>query len=292
MPSKTDSAELSMRRWASLQFHVRWAYRGAPVLMHTQATKNDSVSAWLIEKGSVRLVMDGHARRVGAGQWVVFPPGQVAFEFSENAQILSVSFYAAWIDGQPLFDLDEPTVAPANRFPNLLRVSGALADFVGRRFPEAVQFHQQASADLETFLRLQVLSQRWLAAMAKLLTANTRGRDAEPADPRAATARQMIDLNTPAVPFVERALPKQLGISSSHLDRIFVTAFGQTPRAYAERCRLTWAKQALVSQDVAVKQVALRLGFRYPSHFTHWFQKLAGQTPRDYRATTGRQRVA
>jgi len=104
---KTEAVELSMARWASLQFHVRWAYRGTPVLMHTRATKNDSVSAWLIEKGSVRLVMNDRDRRVGAGQWVVFPPGQVAFEFSENARILSVSFYAAWIDGQPQFFRDE-----------------------------------------------------------------------------------------------------------------------------------------------------------------------------------------
>ena len=43
------------------------------------------------------------------------------------------------------------------------------------------------------------------------------------------------------------------------------------------------AKNALHDPRLSAKQIADRLGFQYPQHFTRFFKKQTGLTPREYR---------
>jgi AraC-like DNA-binding protein len=105
----------------------------------------------------------------------------------------------------------------------------------------------------------------------------------DPGDDRALAARRLLDAQLRRNPFAERTLSKQIGLSPRQLDRIFVRQFGQTPRAYADGRRLEMALWLLRQGELPAKQIAFQLGFRQPSHFTHWFHSRTGQSPRNWR---------
>jgi AraC family transcriptional regulator of adaptative response / methylphosphotriester-DNA alkyltransferase methyltransferase len=102
-------------------------------------------------------------------------------------------------------------------------------------------------------------------------------------DERITEARRLIDSLIASEPFVERTLPKRLGISANHLDRLFLVELGVTPRVYADHARLNWAIYRLANTEDPIKQIAARLGFRQVSHFSHWFHRQTGCSPRDFR---------
>ncbi|MGI6122875.1 MAG: helix-turn-helix domain-containing protein [Acetivibrionales bacterium] len=43
------------------------------------------------------------------------------------------------------------------------------------------------------------------------------------------------------------------------------------------------AKQELLGSNLPVSEIASRLGFEYPQHFTRMFKKMTGRTPSEYR---------
>ena len=43
------------------------------------------------------------------------------------------------------------------------------------------------------------------------------------------------------------------------------------------------AKRQLVETGADISEIAYRLGFEYPAHFTRMFKRLAGMTPKEFR---------
>ena len=58
---------------------------------------------------------------------------------------------------------------------------------------------------------------------------------------------------------------------------------GMTAQLYIQQHILTLSKQLLLDPSQSITQVSDRLGFQYPQHFSRFFKKLAGMTPKDYR---------
>ena len=56
-----------------------------------------------------------------------------------------------------------------------------------------------------------------------------------------------------------------------------------TAQLYIQQHILTLSKQLLLDPSQSITQVSDRLGFQYPQHFSRFFKKLAGMTPKDYR---------
>lgn len=71
------------------------------------------------------------------------------------------------------------------------------------------------------------------------------------------------------------------GISKYHLLRSFTKQKGISPYSYLATLRVTRAKQ-LLEQGMAPLAAGLQTGFADQSHFTHFFKKLIGLTPRQY----------
>lgn len=59
-------------------------------------------------------------------------------------------------------------------------------------------------------------------------------------------------------------------------------AMGSTPRHYLEKRRMDYAYRRLRMPDAQVKEVATTLGFVHLSHFSKWFKKHLGQSPRHF----------
>ncbi|MBU3154635.1 AraC family transcriptional regulator [Clostridium estertheticum] len=71
------------------------------------------------------------------------------------------------------------------------------------------------------------------------------------------------------------------GISKYYLLRSFTKQKGISPYCYLETIRIGNAKK-LLEQQIAPIDVALQTGFTDQSHFTNFFKKLIGLTPKQY----------
>lgn len=71
------------------------------------------------------------------------------------------------------------------------------------------------------------------------------------------------------------------GISKYYLIRSFTKQKGISPYSYLETIRIGEAKK-LLEQGIAPIEVALQTGFTDQSHFTNFFKKLIGLTPKQY----------
>jgi AraC-like DNA-binding protein len=79
-------------------------------------------------------------------------------------------------------------------------------------------------------------------------------------------------------------LAASCSISPRHLVRRFKESTGDTIHGYVRRLRLDRAKAMLAAEDVMLKDIATRLGFKTPSHFAAEFRQQIGCSPSQYRA--------
>lgn len=76
-----------------------------------------------------------------------------------------------------------------------------------------------------------------------------------------------------------------IGISPGHLHRAFNATLGVTPLEFITERRIKRAMQMLARETASVAQIALRVGFQSPSHFTRTFRRVVGVNPAQYRGT-------
>ncbi|ASA25150.1 AraC family ligand binding domain-containing protein [Paenibacillus donghaensis] len=72
-----------------------------------------------------------------------------------------------------------------------------------------------------------------------------------------------------------------VGLSKYHLLRLFTRQKGISPYCYLETLRINHAKR-LLGQGIPPMEVAGQTGFSDQSHFTNFFKKLIGLTPKQY----------
>jgi AraC family transcriptional regulator len=74
-----------------------------------------------------------------------------------------------------------------------------------------------------------------------------------------------------------------VGLSAGHLHRAFRATTGKTPLEFINERRVQRAMQILEKETASIAEIALRIGFLSPSHFTRTFRRIAGVNPSDYR---------
>ncbi len=270
--------------WINLHCTLLWVYRGAPLMMQQDAGITPGDTAWLLESGHVQIHIGANSMDVDAGNWILIPRGALRFSFSHDARILSIHYQTKWMSGTSLFEHDAPLTIEADKVPSLTSLGRAIERYIHKKFPGAESKLMLQRCDLETYLRLQMMSDRWALAVVQLMKRlkhkPTRNK---PIDPRIAEAMRIIQLQITSRPFIERDLPQLLSISPSHLDRMFLKELGITPRMYADEARYNAACHWLANSTELSKQIASKLGFAQPAHFSLWFRKRSGLTPEEFR---------
>ena len=76
---------------------------------------------------------------------------------------------------------------------------------------------------------------------------------------------------------------KQLAIHPNHLNAVVKRITGKTAKQLIHEHVMNIARSLLSSPDLSIKEVAYRLLFREPTHFTAFFKKNQHQTPNEYR---------
>lgn len=273
--------------WNSLRTHLIWAYEGAPVYRSLTGSEHASTIAWLILTGSVDLRGAKSGRvRATAGHWVFPAADKASHDFSEDSHIISLRFKAHWPNNAPLFRDGKTVVCASAEFPRLttaarqlVRVTSTATGKTGAGIDLLPQ-----TVDLPLFLRLERGLALWLEVYADAMRA--MGVPTTPVgthDERVAQVQATIDALPMHDELDEVKLAKGIDLSVSQMNRLFVAGVGMTVRAYADRRRLNAARTALVADDSSVKEIAYRLGFAQPSHFSAWFHKKMGTYPTDYR---------
>ena len=72
-----------------------------------------------------------------------------------------------------------------------------------------------------------------------------------------------------------------LALSPSRFAHTFTAAFGVSPQAYVESCRLEYAKRLLETTNASVKEASYAAGFADPLYFSRRFRRAYGLPPRE-----------
>lgn len=124
-----------------------------------------------------------------------------------------------------------------------------------------------------------------LAALGcRLLCAVARADEAAPETLPALVAAAVLAIrqNYAGLYGVEE-LSQQLGVSKSHLVRVFSAAMGQAPGQYLTQVRLEAAQALLAARDYPLETVAVLCGFSGANYFCKVFKKNFGCTPAAWR---------
>jgi AraC-like DNA-binding protein len=204
--------------------------------------------------------------------------------FSPGARILSVNLHLTWPSGEPLFPHDYGFVFPAQKHPRLEQATRRLLGAIRPRPRDLWEFVRH-STTLSSYLRFQQHLPEWLKVFVSIVEGfgcipEHRG----PTDKRLIRALHLLETLPATTAHPRRKIAEAAGISPSQLDRLFITHFGLTPRAYIDRHKFATACSALESSQSSIKEIAYRLGFRQPAHFTNWFRQQQRESPSAYRA--------
>lgn len=85
------------------------------------------------------------------------------------------------------------------------------------------------------------------------------------------------------LPINSQTIADYLGISRSHLYRLFTSEIGTTVNHYVQTVRIESACRLLSTTDLTVKDIATNIGFSNPMYFNQVFRKYMGMTPGEYR---------
>ena len=89
-------------------------------------------------------------------------------------------------------------------------------------------------------------------------------------------------------------LANRVGLSPNYLSSLFAAQEGQTLTDYVRQLRVEEARKLLANPRLLVKEIAFRLGFSDPHHFSRVFRRATGMRPIEFRrkrlaAQSGRQ---
>ena len=275
------------RDWLNLNVHLLWCYdlpvarghrdAGREVLSSTEYTNS---AAWLLREGWAQVEQNGECHRADPGQWIIVKPGTRVQTFSADARMISIAFEARWPDGSHLFEDGLSLVMDEAEVPQLEHSVRPILDLMKVVNPESWDARQQ-DVDLSVFLMLEKMLCQWLDALAGALQARgIRHSGHTGIDER---VREVIDLITamdPAEPLDVAKLAAHVVLSPNHLNRLFRRDLRATPGQYRDRLRAEYARQRLLQPGARVKEVAFELGFTHLSHFSKWFKRHSGTTPR------------
>ena len=117
-----------------------------------------------------------------------------------------------------------------------------------------------------------------------------------PAVTNALNSRPRLGITNPnvrrAVKIMERnledpvSLPEiadRVGLSQRHLDRLFRSHLGRSPKRYYLECRLQLARSLVRQTDLPIFEAALASGFSSSSYLAKCYSRQFGTTPRDER---------
>ena len=274
---------MSESNWAGLHVSLQRFWEGKPI-GHIGSFTGVVLTVWHMKAGDVIVRKGDHERCAKAGEWIVCHPGTRHQTFSDSARLVSLHLHvecpagAARWGGEPVVAFGSD--AKLGRLLLKLRQSDSLKKISaqGRLNPES------EPATLEAMLELKVRTMTFFSRLITLLRPCGMHYEISPIrDPRVRETRRRLAASDLRDGFSREELARQVGISASQLDRLWMSELGQTPKHYWNWRRLEIAC-ALLQEDRLAKEVAYETGFDHLSQFSLWFRANMDEAPSNFQA--------
>lgn len=268
-----------------------WAYRGSPQIWAGWTEPFEASSAvFFVENGKVEVEHEGGVAVVEKGDLFFGAAGVRRQRIDTGTRLLSVGYEALWLNGRPIYAKGLNRVLAGGVLNGqgraLHEASVALVGglFPGRSRVDFLDAARQPTPASSSWVERQVAFWAWFGTLQTLL----KSQGVEPMLPVAATTvvRQVqahLDTRPLDAPLAAVADELSLPVGWRRVQQLFRHELHVTPQHYFEARRLEAARKKLLDPAVAVKVVALELGFRSASHFSDWFRRGTGLSPRQLR---------
>jgi AraC-like DNA-binding protein len=165
-------------------------------------------------------------------------------------------------------------------------VAALLDGFVVPDDADDTLFGSQPEA--ERSLRVELLTSRTTAARRRSILgglAAARSIFHASAPPEPEPVRRVLEavLAEPERDWQAAEVASLAGVSYSRLRELFKTSRSETLHDFLQRSRLAEARRLLGDTRLTIKEVAARLHFSSEFYFSHFFRRVSGMSPTEYR---------
>jgi len=283
MPTTPDSL-IPPAVWQSLTFEWLWVYHGYVPIQAIWSSEVSVPSGWFwVECGLVKIRAGDREITLKAGQSFFSAPGMRQQWFAKGTRLMSVGLRGLWPGGLPLYQSGLNLALTAAKTKTMLAATQELFRAV-HGLQKSVSYQEgiiTPSRSLLDWSRHEAAFRAWFAVYASQLQQcgvplqpRTSFKDRRLATVCAAMSDWPLDQ-----PFRASPLALMVGLGERRVLDLIRAHFGMSAQVWMERRRLEVARQRLISEDTALKEIAFALGFRHPPHFTTWFKKRTGITP-------------
>lgn len=261
--------------------------------METTFAANETV-AWFMEEGEVtvsyRRGTEAHAR---AGEWVLLRAENGRQHFTRGARLMSLRFHLRLRGGKPLFARRRDVVVKGPRAESLRQAAHSLVEEFERVDAPGTVFVARDRLSMADNFRIEAAFMRWLGCYVETMVgAGENPEAANGRDTRVTKALIRIEDHPMREKFSEAALARRCGLGINQLGRLFRREQGMSPFQYYEERRMELARHALKDSSLPIKEISFELGFSSPPHFSNWFTRRAGVSPRAWRMKLKRRNPA
>ena len=236
---------------------------------------NTADQAWIIYcvQGGGCCSVGNRLEAVRKGDLLVLPP-ETAFACSAHA---STPWTIHWVRAMGGLLHEYLRELTAERGMGVVRI-GEDPQLI-RLFNDILQSLQRG-ADFASVLR----ASHGLAYLLACLIQKRRQTPAQAQDTVQKVAEAIIYMSERAAdPLRVTALARLAGLSPAYFSELFKAQTGCSPRAYLHLLRIHRACQLLQTTSLSVKEIASRVGYRDPFHFSRQFKAFEGLSPSQYR---------
>lgn len=226
-------------------------------------------------EGKLDIAIGQYMYRVQRGDWLV---ADSEVPHGECYASRNTSYRLIW------FELERP-------YPNLhlteYRSGSGYESFGVFGLPQLPAFLRRSAAQLlgpgwpaEAQARMHLL--RLVNWIMELLDQSLHQKPSR-ASQQVLAVKELVTRSTETRPAVKE-LANQVGLSQNYLSSLFHRETGMTIRQYSVNHRIELAKNLLADPRSTIKDVAFRLGFQNPYHFSNTFHRATGTRPSAYQS--------
>jgi Helix-turn-helix domain len=268
-----------------------WAYRGQPEIREGWGEPFEAASAaFFVEAGLVEIEIGKQLITLAPGDFFLGASGVRRQRMGSETRLLSIGYEALWQNGRPIYDKGLNRAVPAaklGKHGRALHEAGVILVkdlFPGKRRVGFLDTARQPAPEADSFIDRQIAFWTWFGTLQSMFKA----LDVHPMLPLATTSlvqrvQGHLDERPLDAPFSSVEAELSLPVGWRRVQQMFQDELHVSPQHYFELRRLAAARGSLLDPEKTVKAVAAELGFRSLSHFSDWFKRGTGLSPRQFR---------
>lgn len=268
------------------EYRLIWANERTvePQFLQDDTKSEGNTVTWFIEKGTVAVDYPQGRLEARPGDWLFLRAGDGKQHFSKKSRVISLRFELRLRGGRAVFARERDLIFKGERFPKLQESAMRLVALIARHGEAGTLLLGRGRIPLAENFRIEAAFLDWLGVYVEVMqAAGEVPRVAGQQDDRVAQALLLIESHSMREKFSERTLATRCGLSVNQLVRLFTRETTISPFQYYEARRLRLARHALAESVLPVKEIAFELGFGSAPHFSNWFSKNEGASPRAFR---------